>query len=190
MLRWIPNLISLARIALVPMVVASIESERFTLGVSLFFVAGFSDGIDGWLARRFDWRTQIGAILDPIADKLLLIGTFIVMALVGVTPWWLAALVVLRDLTIMGGAIAYHFLYGDLEGKPSLVSKLNTVLMLAYVFLALLDAAYPELASSILTSTLAPLVLPALMAALITTMLVSTLGYMLEWTRRAGEHNA
>ena len=186
MLRWIPNLISLARIALVPMVVASIAAERFQLGVSLFFVAGFSDGVDGWLARRFDWRTEIGAILDPIADKLLLIGTFLVIAWVGVAPWWLAALVVVRDLTIMGGAIAYHFLYGDLEGKPSIVSKLNTVLMLTYVVFALFDAGFP----GALPPGVAPLALRALVAALLVTMIVSTLGYVLEWSRRAREHGA
>ena len=184
MLRWIPNLISLARIALVPMVVASIASERFALGVGLFFVAGFSDGIDGWLARRFDWRTELGAILDPIADKLLLIGTFVVMAVVGVAPWWLAALVVVRDLTIMGGAIAYHFLYGDLEGKPSWVSKLNTVLMLGYTVCALSDAAFPNA----LPPGIAELALKILVAALLVTMAISTLGYMLEWSRRAKEH--
>lgn len=186
MLRWIPNLISLARIALVPMVVASIASERFQLGVGLFFVAGFSDGVDGWLARRYGWRTALGAILDPIADKLLLIGTFVTMAWVGVAPWWLAAFVVLRDLTIMGGAIAYHFLYGDLEGKPSLVSKLNTVLMLSYVVFALFDAGYPEA----LPGSLASLLLQGLVAALLVTMATSTLGYVLEWSRRAKEHAA
>lgn len=184
MLRWIPNLISLARIALVPMVVASIAAERFQLGVGLFFVAGFSDGVDGWLARRYGWRTQLGAILDPIADKLLLIGTFVVMAVVGVVPWWLAVLVVARDLTIMGGAIAYHFLYGDLEGKPSWVSKLNTVLLLSYVVLALLDAGLP----GALPDGVANRVLNSLIVALLVTMLVSTLGYVREWTRRARGH--
>lgn len=184
MLRWIPNLISLARIALVPMVVASIAAERFQLGLGLFFVAGFSDGLDGWLARRFDWRTELGAILDPIADKLLLMGTFVVMAIVGVAPWWLALLVVVRDLVIMSGAITYHFLYGDLEGKPTLVSKINTVLLLLYVVAALAHAGFPSLAPPGVLAT----ALLAIAIALMLTMTVSTAGYVTEWRRRAQQH--
>ncbi|MEO0573835.1 MAG: CDP-alcohol phosphatidyltransferase family protein [Pseudomonadota bacterium] len=183
-LRWVPNAISLMRIAMVPLVLASIATERHSLAAGLFFVAGFSDGLDGFLARRFGWHTELGAILDPIADKLLLIGTFFVLALTGIVPAWLAILIIARDLVIMLGAIAYHFLYGDLEGKPSLVSKLNTALLLLYVIFVLLRSAqllpaavleHPALASG----------LPGLLVA---TLVISTLGYMREWIIRAKEH--
>ncbi len=141
MLRWIPNLISLARIMLVPMVFGALIDARFGLALALFFAAGFSDGVDGLLARRFDWHTELGAILDPIADKLLLLATFTALASVELVPLWFAAIVILRDLIIMGGAITYHFVVGDLEGRPTLVSKLNTVLLLLYVLLVLIAAA-------------------------------------------------
>ncbi len=185
-LRWIPNLISLARIALVPMVVAAIASERFELGAALFFAAGFSDGVDGWLARRFDWRTELGAILDPIADKLLLIGTFLVLLAGGLTPWWLGLVVIVRDVLIMAGAITYHFLYGDLEGRPSLVSKLNTVLLLVYVVVVLLGQ-LPLPDGLIRTVLLASY---GLTAALMVTMTWSTIDYVREWIGRAREHTA
>lgn len=169
---------------MVPMVVASIAEARYGLGVLLFFLAGFSDGIDGWLARRFDWRSELGAILDPIADKLLLIGTFLVLAYNGLVPLWFALLVIGRDLLIMGGAIAYHFLYGDLEGDPSMVSKLNTLLLLLYVISVLL------LGTGVLvaTPTVAKWVPQVLMALLVVTMSVSTAGYVFEWLKRAGAH--
>ncbi|MEN7341589.1 MAG: CDP-alcohol phosphatidyltransferase family protein [Pseudomonadota bacterium] len=183
-LRWIPNAISLARISLVPMVIASIAEARFTLAVSLFFAAGFSDGIDGFLARRFNWRSELGAILDPIADKLLLIGTFCVLAYAGLVPMWFAAIVVGRDLLIMGGAITYHFLYGDLEGRPSIVSKINTVLLLLYVVAVLLLSTGIASLPGDLNGQM-PVVL---MWMLVVTMTVSTLGYVVEWIQRAARH--
>ncbi|MEM7763715.1 MAG: CDP-alcohol phosphatidyltransferase family protein [Pseudomonadota bacterium] len=185
-LRWIPNAISLARISLVPMVIASIAEERYQMGVSLFFIAGFSDGIDGWLARRFNWRSELGAILDPIADKLLLIGTFGVLAWIGLVPAWFAFLVIARDLLIMGGAITYHFLYGDLEGRPSNVSKLNTVLLLLYVVSVLLL----QTGLIALPGDWAVWATQSLMWALLATMAISTAGYVIEWVRRAKEHSA
>ncbi|MEL6870101.1 MAG: CDP-alcohol phosphatidyltransferase family protein [Pseudomonadota bacterium] len=183
-LRWIPNAISLLRIAMVPLVIASIATERYSLAAGLFFVAGFSDGIDGFLARRFGWHTELGAILDPIADKLLLIGTFIMLAWVGIVPAWLAVAIIARDVVIMSGAIAYHFLHGDLEGKPSLISKLNTALLLLYVIFVLLSAA------ALLPAAIAqhPSLHTVLPMVLVVTLVVSTLGYMREWIRRAREH--
>ncbi|MEM7612539.1 MAG: CDP-alcohol phosphatidyltransferase family protein [Pseudomonadota bacterium] len=183
-LRWIPNIISLLRIALVPMVVASIATERYTLGVSLFMLAGFSDGLDGWLARRFNWRTALGAILDPIADKLLLIGTFVVLASVGIVPLRVAILVVARDLIIMGGAITYHFLYGDLEGKPTILSKVNTLLLLVYVVALLLL----ETGRLGISEAMSQTIVTSLTLALLFTLTVSTAHYMREWITRAREH--
>lgn len=183
-LRWIPNAISLARISMVPLVVASVAESRYAFGVTLFFVAGFSDGIDGWLARRFNWRSELGAILDPIADKLLLIGTFLVLAWAGLVPLWFALLVITRDLLIMIGAITYHFLYGDLEGKPSTISKINTLLLLLYVIAVLLFRSglingYESITAGVTTT---------LLTALVMTMTLSTAGYIGEWIKRAREH--
>lgn len=183
-LRWIPNIISLARISMVPVVIASIAAERMPLAVSLFFVAGFSDGVDGWLARRFNWKSELGAILDPIADKLLLIGVFLVLVHTGMVPGWFGALVIGRDVLIMGGAITYHFLYGDLEGKPSWVSKLNTLLLLLYVVAVLLFRSGLVVLPGALSQWLPNL----LLVALLVTMSLSTTGYVREWIARAREH--
>ncbi|MEL7310934.1 MAG: CDP-alcohol phosphatidyltransferase family protein [Pseudomonadota bacterium] len=141
MLRWLPNIISYTRIGLVPLVFGALLDAKFGLALILFVAAGFSDGLDGFLARRFGWHTELGAILDPIADKLLLIATFAALASVGAVPMWFALIVVARDLIIMGGAITYHFVVGGLEGKPTLVSKLNTLMLLLYVLLVLINAA-------------------------------------------------
>lgn len=141
MLRMIPNFISLGRIALVPLVFGALIDARFTLGLIFFVAAGFSDGLDGLLARRFGWHSELGAILDPVADKLLLIATFAALASAGVVSLWFAVIVMTRDLIVMGGAITYHFVVGGLEGRPTLVSKLNTLMLLLYVLIVLLDAA-------------------------------------------------
>jgi cardiolipin synthase len=179
-LRWIPNLISLARIAMVPMVVGAIATQRIQLALGLFFIAGFSDGLDGFLARRFRWHTPVGAILDPIADKLLMIGTFVTLAIAGLIPAWLAALVIARDVIIMGGAILYHFLFGDLEGNPTRISKLNTALELLYVIIAL---AMPLV-------TALPAWLPRLFeAVLIVTITVSGASYVISGIRRARQRS-
>ena len=122
--------------------------------------------------------------MDPIADKLLLIGTFCVLAYAGLVPMWFAAIVVGRDLLIMGGAITYHFLYGDLEGRPSIVSKVNTVLLLLYVVAVLLLSTGIASLPGDLNGQM-PVVL---MWMLVVTMTVSTLGYVVEWIQRAARH--
>ena len=94
MLRWLPNIISYTRIALVPLVFGALLDARFGLALMLFVAAGFSDGLDGFLARRFRWHTELGAILDPIADKLLLIATFAALASVGVVPMLFGMIVI------------------------------------------------------------------------------------------------
>ncbi len=95
-LRWLPNAISLLRIALVIPILLLIINARYGSALALCFVAGFSDGVDGYLAKRFDWRTRVGALLDPIADKLLVAGTFIVLVYTGHIPLWLGVLVIFR----------------------------------------------------------------------------------------------
>ena len=90
-LRWLPNAISLMRIAMIVPILMFIVDAKYAGALALFFVAGFSDGLDGFLAKRFDWHTRVGALLDPIADKLLVGGTFITLVIVGLIPAWLAA---------------------------------------------------------------------------------------------------
>ena len=106
MMRHLPNLICLARIALIWPIIAALSVGRHELALGLFVVAAVSDGVDGFLAKRFNWTSQLGKFLDPLADKLLLVAVFISGSWAGLVPWWLAAAAIARDLVIGGGALA------------------------------------------------------------------------------------
>ena len=105
--RYLPNVITGIRVLLVMPLVYALLTHHFVLALVLFAVAGVSDGVDGFLARRFNWYTQLGAMLDPLADKLLLVSTYLCLAWLGFFPVWFVALVVGRDLIIFCGAISY-----------------------------------------------------------------------------------
>ena len=141
-LSWLPNAISLVRVALVAPILALLLNGRHDIALLLFFVAGFSDGLDGYLAKRFDWHSRTGALLDPIADKLLVAGTFVTLSITGDLPVWLAAIVVLRDVVIVGGAMAYNFLVRPVEGEPTRISKLNTAFELLLVLFVISRAGF------------------------------------------------
>ena len=132
-LNWLPNAISIMRIALVAPILILILNGSFGWALALFWLAGFSDGVDGYLAKRFSWHTRLGALLDPVADKLLVAGLFITLAYTGDIPVWLAATVILRDVVIVAGAMAYNFLVRPVQGEPTRVSKLNTALQLLFL---------------------------------------------------------
>ena len=136
-LSVIPNLITLMRLLLVVPVAVAILSHEFLLTLILFAVASVSDGIDGYLARRFDWTSRFGAILDPLAYKLMLIVSFFLLTYIGIFPVWLAAVVIGRDLIIVAGAAAYHILYGEYDFEPTRLGKLSTLLQFSLVLLAL-----------------------------------------------------
>ena len=175
-LHWLPNAISLFRIALIAPVLFLIAEGRFDFALALFFLAGFSDGVDGYLAKRFDWHTRIGALLDPIADKLLMAGTYITLAWTAHIPIWMAGVVVFRDVVIVGGATAYNFLIKPVEGEPTRISKLNTGLELLFIVFVLSRAAFgwPDLIS-----------LTVIGAAVLVTVVISGVDYVLSWSRRA-----
>ena len=139
-LRDIPNIISLLRIVLVIPIIYLLIQREFSYVLVLFFVAGISDGLDGYLAKRNNWTSRLGSILDPLADKLLLVFSYFALGWLGEIPLWLVAAVVVRDLIIIVGAISYHEIIGEYEMMPSWVSKTNTffqiVLVLAVVFSA------------------------------------------------------
>lgn len=175
-LRWLPNAISVFRIVLIAPVLYMITEDRFDIALALFFLAGFSDGLDGYLAKRFDWHTRIGALLDPIADKLLMAGTYITMAWTSHIPLWMAGIVVFRDLIIVGGATAYNFLIRPVEGEPTRISKLNTGLELLFIVFVLSRAAFgwPDNISIIVIG-----------AAVLVTVVISGVDYVVSWSRRA-----
>ena len=175
-LSWLPNAISLLRIVLVAPIVLLIARGEYGWALVLFWVAGFSDGLDGYLAVRYDWSTRLGALLDPAADKLLMTALFVTLAWPGLVPVWLAAIVILRDLVIVAGALAYNYLIKPVPGEPSRISKMNTALQMLFVLFVISRAgfAWPDQ----ITITL-------LGAAILVTVVISGVDYVLSWTRRA-----
>lgn len=137
----LPNVITLARLCIVPAVVWLVLRERFAAAFWLFACAGLSDAVDGWLARRRG-PSALGTVLDPVADKALLVSLYVALAAVRVLPDWLAILVVFRDLVIVGGVLALSFLGHAVTIRPLLISKLNTALQILLVMVALLQTAF------------------------------------------------
>ena len=133
------NFITVLRLCAVPVAVWLVLREQFLVAFWLFVAAGLSDAIDGWLARR-NGPTRLGAILDPIADKSLLVSMFVTLAVVRVLPDWLAILVVFRDVVIVGGVLALSVLGQTVVIRPLPISKLNTVIQIVMVAVTLLTA--------------------------------------------------
>jgi len=139
--RQIPNIITVIRFLLVVPVGFCLYSERYVEALALFFIAGLSDGIDGFLARRYNWRTRFGAVADPLADKLLLVTAFLLLALTNQVPLWLMIMVFARDLVIVTGGLVYHYLVGPYEMSPTWLGKLTTFLQITYVLMVMLNLA-------------------------------------------------
>ena len=177
--RQIPNIITVLRILLVPPVGWALLTSQYQLAFWLFFIAGFSDALDGFLARFFQWQSRIGAILDPIADKSLMIVTFYCMAWQNLIPWWLFLAIFLRDLIIIGGALAYHFVTRNLQMEPILLGKLNTFLQILLVLAVLTYWAYGLVSAELVRW---------LVLALLASTLASGAAYVWIWSRRAWRH--
>lgn len=138
-LSWLPNAITVARMLLAPPLAWLILEGRHGAALLLAAVAGLSDAVDGLLAKRFGWQSRLGGLLDPIADKLMLLACFVALGIGEELPWWLVALVVARDAVIVGGALAYHRLVGPLQAAPSGLSKVTTATQIGLVLLVLVD---------------------------------------------------
>jgi cardiolipin synthase len=175
-LRFIPNAICVARILLVAPLVLFIVEARFAAALVVLVAAGLSDGLDGFLAKRFHWQTRIGSLLDPAADKLLLVAAFASLTYVGLVPLELTLVVVARDAVIVLGAVCYQWLIAPVQGEPAAISKLNTACQLAMLFFTLTAAAFgwPP-----------PVSLLVLGATVVFTSIVSGLNYVLRWGSRA-----
>jgi cardiolipin synthase len=174
--RDIPNLISFLRILLTIPVVWLLIERQFSAALILFGVAGFSDGLDGYLAKRFAWQSRLGGLLDPLADKALLMSSFLVLGVLGLIPVWLVLLVIFRDLLIVGGALYYHFTVENLQASPSLISKLNTLLQILLVLLVVTNAGpYP----------LPQVLLDFLVWGTLATTLASGANYVWVWSMKA-----
>jgi len=175
-LATVPNLICVLRIALTVPIVLLLVEERYGQTLVLFAVAAASDMLDGYLAKTFGWTSEIGKVLDPLADKLLLVSVFITLAWVGLVPVWLATVAVARDVVIGVGAGVYRWLFGPLEGRPTLPSKLNTLVQLVFVIAVVWRAAFPGFPEWLVI---------ALGALVLVTTVVSGVDYVLTYIRKA-----
>jgi cardiolipin synthase len=138
-LSKLPNAITILRMLLVVPLAWLIVEHRYVAALGVAAAAGASDALDGFIARRGGWRSRLGGLLDPIADKLLLTVAFIALAVVGGLPGWLALLVVCRDLVIVVGAIAYHAIVGRFDAAPSRLSKWTTLVQIVCVLFVLVN---------------------------------------------------
>jgi len=138
----IPNILTVSRILLIPLFVIFMLRDMTHLALMVFTYAAISDGLDGLLARYFNQRTVLGAYLDPLADKLLLISAFVLLATLKMIPVWLTVLVISRDVLIMLGFAIFAVIDVRVEAKPTIISKWNTVSQLLTVFLVLMEPTF------------------------------------------------
>jgi cardiolipin synthase (CMP-forming) len=174
--RHLPNLICLFRLALIWPVVSALHAGNFRVALALFIIAAASDGIDGYLAKRFGWTSELGKFLDPLADKLLIVAVFVEAAWLDLVPWWLTAAVVARDVMIGLGAGIFRLWFGPLHGRPTRFSKVNTAAQLLYIMLVMLSAAFGVPPREVLA---------ALALLTLLTTIVSGAHYLQIFTRRA-----
>jgi len=172
----LPNLICILRMALVWPVIAALRAGDYDVAMLLFAVAAVSDGLDGYLAKRFHWTSELGKVLDPAADKLLLVAVFVSATWLGLVPRWLTASAVARDVLIALGAGVYRLWFGPLQGRPTFASKVNTALQLGYLLAVMASRAFGDPL---------PRALDALAVLTLFTTLVSGADYVVTFTRRA-----
>jgi cardiolipin synthase len=138
----IPNLITILRFLLVPGVVFALLTDKMGWALAGFLIAGISDGIDGFIARQFNQRTELGAYMDPMADKLLLVSVFVVLGFMGELPLWLVIAAVSRDALIVGAVLLSNIMGKPVEMKPLLVSKANTAIQIILAATVLAELAF------------------------------------------------
>lgn len=157
-------------------VASALHHGRYQLALALFVVAAISDGLDGFLAKRFNWVSELGKVLDPAADKLLLVVVFVESAWLGLVPWWVTAAAVARDVMIALGALIFTLWIGPLRGRPTVISKVNTTAQLLYLASVMFVAAFAlPLAGE----------LRAFAFIVVATTVFSGLDYLTVFTRRA-----
>ncbi len=172
----IPNLISVLRIFFSIPIIWVLLEHQFGIALILFTIAGISDGLDGYLAKHYHWESQLGGLLDPLADKILLVSSFLCLGWLGLIPIWLVMLVLLRDLVIVTGALIYHFRVTHLDAEPSMISKLNTLIQILLVLAVVLDEGW---------FTLEPFLIYGLIWLTLATTVLSGVHYVWVWSRRA-----
>lgn len=177
-LSYIPNLITCLRFILVAPVLFALMNGHYLMALILFTLAGITDALDGLLARLYGWTSRFGAIADPLADKLLLMSSFVALYSLGLIPVWLMIAIVGRDLWILLGVISYRCLIGHLEVAPSGISKINTFLQILLVPMLLLNLSIFPMPAWLIQSCI---------IAVLLTSIASFLHYTWIWTLRALE---
>ncbi len=175
--RHLPNMLSILRILMVLPVAYLTLTDEPGWALFLFILAGISDGLDGYLAKRFGWISRLGSFLDPMADKFLLVTMFIVFAIGGMLPVWLVAIIIARDLIILLGALAYLRLIGSLNMAPLWSSKANTFFQILLCVAVLTSMAYH--------GTWPSVVMPVLAWVVVITVVFSGIEYVYSWTKIA-----
>lgn len=150
----IPNILTLIRIVLVPIFVILLMQGSFLAALAVFVIAGVTDGLDGFLARILRQQTVLGSYLDPLADKALIISSFVILATLEIIPSWLAVVVISRDCIILFGVSVLFLMSVPFEIRPTYVSKATTVLQLLTVFLVLVSKPLPGYANPLVIITL------------------------------------
>lgn len=178
-LRQLPNTISVFRILLVFPIIYLLLNHQYQQTLLLFVVAGVSDGVDGFLAKHYDWQTWLGGVLDPLADKFLLVSCFIALAWMGLLPWWLVVLVMLRDIVIIAGATYYYFRVDRIDAQPTFLSKFNTVSQIGLVVVVI----FAEIVS------LPSWLVTAMIIFVALTTISSGIDYVVAWSRKAKQHS-
>ena len=174
-MRHLPNTISVIRLLLVVPIAMSMLEGNYLQSLSLFLIASVSDGMDGYLARRFGWVSAFGKIIDPLADKLLLLVTTIVLAILGHFPVMVLLLMIAKDLTILGGVLVYTMMAGFPEIRPLFIGKITTtlqLLLLGYILITLIVTNMPFL----------PTVTPILIWLIVLVTLLDGCAYIWVWT--------
>jgi cardiolipin synthase len=177
-LSFLPNLLCIIRILLVYPVAHWILQDRYPEVMALFAIAAFTDALDGSLAKRFGWTSELGKYLDPLADKLLLMTVFVCLSINGDVPWALTALVLSRDLVIVFGAITYRVLFGPVNGNPTIASKFNTLAQIVFCLATVSSNAYRWPTEWVVI---------ALGALVFVSTAVSGIDYTLTYSRRAAQ---
>lgn len=177
----IPNALTVFRIVLVPWLLRALIERSHGVAIGVFAIAGITDGLDGYIAKRFNMKTYLGSVLDPIADKVLVVACTAVLGAQGALPVWLAVVVIGRDMLVFLGAITYRILAGTLEMSPTVLGKINT-----FVQLLLLLTILCREAGALWAGKVSPfLVVAALIAAVF-----SGFHYVVVWSRKAYNLNA
>lgn len=178
--EYIPNIITIVRLILVGPIVVGLLTGHYQMAFWLFVTAGLTDAIDGYLARRFKWISRWGAMVDPLADKLLMVCTFLTLGYLAIFPLWLLLTLLLREIVIVTGGVAYHFWIGVYDFIPTKISKLNTCLQIVLITGLMCDLSYAFIPASWLSM---------LMVVVALTSSISLIDYIWVWGRRAWQHN-